>query len=607
MTRKSTPPIADLQAECEKLGLPWKGLLKKELQDLLKAHQKQKKTESVDVPELFKESSLPRSKVAFDSAITFEEKKLGPNEFLFQLDVANLLMYLVAGVFYPLNLEKNEVYKTENRRKDTQSLHDMHLVLSKGLVQEMDDTQVLVRLVLKDEEIQSLMHGESYSLLAAALPVSRMLCVYFNSTIAINRTQSSINSFSDTYLEKNICRLVPPFLEKPISIKHLLFDISATVLTDWENRLMRYDKLMGMFSYLKNSALFYTNQTGEFLEYPASYFECLGLINTHFHAQAKNTSFFAWIIFPNQINIDKRSQRFYFQKMLEAIYNNVIFSSQWAISLLKEAAQHEFSDTSVDEISELKTIFAAYETQRVDYKQLLTHPRIRKNIPLTILVFLVRFCNKNITHSDKQAVRHYFTENATSLEKNTAEYTLAVLGLYYGYTLLPKYEQFHLDDKFFQSLLGPEATASMKFRLDNMLDRFVIESVFEFAMTGQRVADVFPFLHQAANDIYPDTAQRKPSVPPGYVDKSYSQLEKYVYWYTKLKVQERKMPDLFSTYGTAINWTSVLFHYAMHNNPNLLQIDTMKFNRWIASLDETKIAEIIDCIELDKKRKKTSG
>lgn len=608
MAQKS-PTIADLKAESERLGLPVDGLTKTALQQQLKDFKKNKNSKS-DIPvtgDMFNTS--PQVSLVSDRPTVLPEKPLQENEYLFQLDINNLLMYLVSGMFYPLDLESNEIYKTENRRADAQSHYQGHLLLSKGIFGDAEDNQILVRMVLNASEAVSLRHGENFSLLEQPLPVSRLLCVYFSSPTAITRYQASLDSFADIYLDPSLCRLVPDSLQRfPVRF-NLLFDVTEPPLAGWKKRLDTYDKLMGMFSFLKNSALFYTNQTREFLDYPASYFECLGLINETFQAQAKNASFFGWIVFPSKMSTEHRSQRYFFQKILEAIYSDVIFSSKWAKYLMKEALTLEFPDAPKIEIEELLTQFTSYETQRIDYKQLLNHPLIKKSIPLTILVFLIRFSNKNITHSDKQAVRHYFAENAGSLDRNTAEYTLAVLGLYYGYTSLPKCEYFKLTDRFFQSLLDNSQTASIKFRLDGMLDRFVIESIYQFTLSGNRINDVFLFLQKAAREFQPVKTEKRPPVPPGFEDKSYTPFESNVRWYIKPAappIAEKKGFDMYSTYGASIGFNTSLFHLIMQIRPDLLQVDTLRINRWIAGLEGEKLNEVMDHIELDKKRKKTS-
>lgn len=594
--------IAELKAECEALGLSTHSLDRKGLQELLKAHKKTKpKIKKVTTPDMFE----ARNSVVIETTVT-RDRPLTDNEYLFQLDINNLLMYLVSGMFYPLDLEGNEVYKTENRRADAQAHYQGHLVLSKGILGEPDDTQIAVRLILHPSEILNLVHGDNFSLLPTPVPVSRLICVYFNSGQVIKKYLASLDSFADSYLDPQLCRLFPKTLERYPVRFNLMFDVIEPTLAGWKKRLDTYDKLMGMFAFLKNSALFYTNQTGEFLDYPARYFECLGLINEFFKEQAKNVSFFGWIIYPSQMATDKRSQRFYFHRILDAIYSDVIFSSKWARALLKDASLSDFADVTKGDLEELSMQFASYETQRIDYKQLLNNPLIKSSIPLTILVFLIRFSNKNITHSDKQAVRHYFAENSVSLEKNTAEYTLAVLGLYYGYTSLPKSEQFKLTDRFFQTLLDENSTASIKFKLDSMLDRFVIESIFQFTLDGQRINDAFLFLQNAAKDLQSPYVSKKNILPPEYQDRSYTPFDKIVRWYIRPVVLEKKIPDLFSTYGSSIGYYTSLFHLIMRDRPDLLNIDTLKINRWLIGLDAQKLDEVAEHIELDKKRKKSS-
>jgi len=595
------PNIAELKAECKALGLSIDGLDKKGLQELLRAHKKtMPKVKKVATAELFEQ---PKT-TTIDANTATSERLLQDNEYLFQLDINNLLMYLVSGMLYPLDLELNEVYKTENRRTDAQSHYQSHLLLSKGILGQTDDSLILVCVVLTPAEITTMVKSENFSLLPTPIPVSRITAIYFNSETVFKKYQASLDSFADSSLNPALYHLIPTGLARhPLRFDHM-FDVSEPLLKGWKKRLDTYDKLMGMFAFLKNSALFYTNQTGEFLEYPARYFECLGLINEFFKEHAKNTSFFRWIIYPSQMTTDNRSQRFYFFKILEAIYADVIFSSQWARSLLKDESLRELPDVTKAELEELSVQFASYETQRIDYKQLLNHPLIKNNIPLTILVFLIRFSNKNITHSDKQAVRHYFAENSGSLEKTTAEYTLAVLGLYYGYTSLPKSEPFKLTDRFFQSLLDDNNTASIKFKLDSMLDRFVIESIFQFTLNGQRINDAFLYLQNATKQLHPPQDNR-PKLPPGYQDRSYVPLDKLVRWYIRPVAPEKKLPDLLSTYGTSVGYNTALFHLIMQLRPDLLQIDTAKINRWLAGLDAQKLDEVADHVELDKKRKKT--
>jgi hypothetical protein len=107
---------------------------------------------------------------------------------------------------------------------------------------------------------------------------------------------------------------------------------------------------------------------------------------------------------------------------------------------------------------------------------------------LTVLSVLHRFHRKEA--NDRLTVKQVFPSLISDPKK--AEVILALLGLYYGYAALPKNEEIASLDPILAEVVG--RVHSIKFDIQNRLDRVAVETVYRLSFQGQTSDTVFEYL-----------------------------------------------------------------------------------------------------------------
>ena len=574
---------SDLQAECAAKGLPIDGSLK-EIKDRLKKHQ-----EEVDITLFNRVSRLSKS-------INPDHFRLAPDKFLIQVKLDNTAMYFVHGLIYPLNFEESKVYREQNRKYDYFNDNPNSILLAKGVVNDFIESDVLLEVVLKANEIAELEKVDEVALLGAPLPISRVTAIYFANDSAKKSFLASIDIFPDAFVPEGLCYIIPEGIET------VLFSgktVNVSAKRDWKLILERFDRLMGLIAYVRNTAAFYASTTNEYIDYTPGYFNLLSLINSYDGGSSKENAFFRWIIHPENIDIDNKLARYQFREILKAVYSGIEFDIDWALKLIEESVAFEKQTESSEQSKSIFKLLLDYKKLKNDYRTLLAHPLISGNIPITILIFLVKFPSKSLGHSDKQALKNYFRSRDCVLERSTAESVFAVLGLYYGYKNLVKEDKIEIADPFFSRLAMENS--QIKFRLDSFLDRFTVESIFEFCKRGfERLVESFEFLKHQTKKVPSELL-----VPRGlrdeYIDQSFIKFEKLIINIRKVNIGLVVAKEIMSIYSNGITREEYLYTYIEKYLPELLIVDTAKVAQMIADRPNSPaIAELREIIEMDK-------
>ena len=578
--------IVELRKECEDKGLLASGSIAE-----LKARIK--KFDSDAELDLFR-ASQSKGKI-------LEAKfALADTNFLIQLKLANLLMYFVHGYFYPANMEESEIYREQNRKTDLLTQFPDYIPMSKCVVNDFDETQVLVEVILTREEMQELEGLDDVNFFDSPLPVSRLNAIYFANNSSRLSFLSSIDVFPDAFIPKEVCRIIP---EGICTARLSDAQPSTKRQSNWKSVIDKYDRLLGMVAFLKNTSLFYTNQNNEYLEYTPGYFQVLSLINDHEDVTQRENSFFRWIISPESIEIDSKLARFQFSEILKAVYDNREFEVGWALDLLENSIAFEQNKEVIEQLRLIVKLLYDYKKMRIDYRTILTNPLVEKNIPIMILIFLIKFPNRGLGHSDKQAFKNYFRTNESKIERSHAEYIFAVMGLYYGYSALVKEDRIELNDPFFNSLA--KENSQIKFKLDSFLDLFTIESIFEFSKgNGERLKMSFEFLKgvKAVNS----NSLNFPQNSGEYLDQSQFRFSKKVVNIRRIDPLVAIGKEISLLYGEHITQKDHLYTYIVKHHPELLDIKTEMLIQLMAQRPGNKmLTELRDTLDMDRRYGKT--
>jgi hypothetical protein len=577
---------------CRKKGLSSTGNKPALVSRLLKAETTETKKTDMFTQDVEVELDVKPPKTAKDE-----------ETFYLHLKSSNLANYFNFGYFYPLVLEESEIYKNENRAKDILSEFEDYIIVGKTPFSKFDISDVLIEFVLNG--INAIEHESSgLFYIAEPIPVSRVKTIYFKTAAAKALFLSSIKTFPDSFIPNSVCDIISIENEKAEEIDFAKIKLPKNEkLFDWKEKLDLFDKILGLFAFIKNASIFYAEKENRFENYSAGFFSALNLINPIKPLSSyKENVFLRPLIHYRNLEINN-SQRVIFKSVVERVYENKTFDSKTAINILENSIANEHSKNGeLADIKEEIDLFTQWDKGVISYKGLLQKDVLRKNqnIPTLALLFLSKFPNKSRQNTDKQAVRNSFIENEFSSPLNIAEYALGFLGLYYGYKNMIKEDtNLKFSDTFFEQLASK--SQSIKFKLEGYFERFVIESAFQFSVNQIVLNDTFDFLNW--NN---ETSESKLTSIPSSFQYEYSDKSFYLLGQKFLSIQrqdktEKVFENIANQYSDKIENTNYLF--AFFNKYFQLDkwhiLDILKKNK-----SRYPMEELEDVIDLDKRSKK---
>ena len=585
--------IDELRSFCEERGLDTSGKKNDLVSRLLRSDDSKSNIFSQTVME--EELAIKPAK----TTVKFSMKE----NFYLHLKSSNLSNYFTFGYFYPLALEESEIYKTENRAEDILSIFEEYIIVGKTPINKFENSDVLVELVLNGIRINEIPNSGLFYV-AEPIPISRVKSIYFKTATLKATFLSSVKTFPDSFIPSAICEIIPIEYEssEEIDIKTISLPKNET-LSEWKSKLDLFDKVLGLFAFIKNASVFYAERENKFENYSTGFFSTLNLINSTSQLSAyKENVYLKPLLQYRNLEINS-AQRVIFRSIVEKVYSNKIFDFKTAIEILENSIANEYSKNGeLADIKELITLFKQLDKLIVSYKEILQKEVIRKNqnLPALALLFLSKFPNKSRQHTDKQAVRNTFIQNEFAAPLNIAEYVLGFLGLYYGYKSMIKEDtNLKFSDVTFDQLAIN--TQSIKFRLENYLDRFIIESVFQFAVQQKVLNDSFEFLNWGG-----DINNSKPTVFASnyqyeYSDRSTNIMGQKILSIVRQDKIEKVFDRIANQYPEKVENTTYLAAFlAKYFNLDKWHIlDILKKNKGRYPMNELE-----DIIDLDSKSKK---
>jgi hypothetical protein len=520
--------------------------------------------------------------------------------FYLHLKSANLSNYFTFGYFYPLGLEESEIYKNENRAKDILSIFEEYIIVGKAPMYSFENSDVLVELVLNGIKIIEFENSGLFYV-AEPIPVSRVKSVYFKNSAAKATFLSSLKTFPDSFIPSSICKIIPAENEisNDIDFEKISLPKNET-LFEWKHKLDLFDRVLGLFAFIKNTSVFYAEREDKFENYSSGFFSALNLINPQFPAYKENIYLRPLLHYRNlEIN---SAQREIFKSVIEKVYNNETFDFKLAIEILENSITNERSNNGeLIDIKELIDLFKQLDNLVISYKEFLQKEVIRKNqnLPALALLFLSKFPNRSRQHTDKQAVRNTFIRNEFAASLNVAEYVLGFLGLYYGYRSMIKEDtNLKFSDETFELLAIN--TQSIKFKLESYFERFIIESTFQFSVHQKVLNDSFEFLNWSGDISYTKPIKPTSNYQYDYSDRSTNVMGQNILSIVRKDKTEKVFDRIANQYPDNIkNTTYLAAFFAKYFSLNKSHIiDLLKKNK-----DHYPMDELEDVINLDNQKK----
>lgn len=516
-----------------------------------------------------------------------------------QLKASNLFYYFNSGVFYPLKLEENQIYKEENRKDDLFNYFPEHIILVNKPINHFNDDEILVEVVINELKINQINKFELYYV-EDPIPISRVKSLVFKTAQIAKSFLASANTFPDSYIPEELCRI------QSMNFEFIKIDLSQidivtnNELNKWKYQLDRFDKIMGIFSFMKNSNIFSSSKDNNYQEYPNGYITLLSLINNSIiPIDQKDLGLYKYILFPLEIEKSNVS-RILFRQIIDVIYQDFEFDYEISKNIIDSTIDSKISTN--DERKDLELILdllTKLEKHQISFKDILVLEIVRKNYPILALLVLTKFSNKSKQHTDKQAVRNLFISNEFNFNKSITEFLLSILGLYYGYKKMIKSDtNLKITDMNFNSLA--EKQQSIKFKLETNLDRLCIESIFEFCKFGEIQNYDYSYLKITKVKPYNKKLFKKANFE--YLDNSFIFCDTIITSIKRINKIDNVLKLIESSYPNFIDNNSVLVHFLFNNgliNKELI-LELVKINS-----NKLVYDELIDLIEFDKKRNKS--
>jgi len=422
-------------------------------------------------------------------------------KYLLQIHRIKLQDYIKCGLIVP------DKYLDENKEKDIQSKNPNFLVVSDGYIKNLDEYQILLELILTDKEKQDFKIIDDVCYFDFPLPITRIKKVYVQNQEVKKHIEVQIQNGENGFLPKNLFYV---YLKnnKPIFEQREYLSLKDDIVVDdFETQIKVFDKRMGMFAFMKNSEFYYADDTKKVANYSEHYFSTLS-------------------------------------KLLKEPIDSKIFEELNILNKNKEFKELLYSTTQIDKE------FIVKESQKIENSELkssfldMTRPTgtrkalkslLEKNEIKYYLIGLVYY----FRHKDSNKKDNFKIDMKSLIPYEVAEISLAILGIYFGYTILRAEEKIEIEDKYFKRLLKKDKL-NMKFTLENKLDYVTIETIYTFCFKDEAKGYEFDYL------LYPKKI--KPIKIPQ--NKNYIS-EKKIYFdteYIKIrKVKNKEMGSLFET------------------------------------------------------------
>jgi len=507
------------------------------------------------------------------NSLPFMEKNIQKfDRYILQIDRNKLQDYINCGLITP------DRYLGDEIEKDIQSKNPNFLVLSNGYIEELDEYQILIDLILTDREKEQLQQANTIYYLDTPLPITRIKKIYIQDQSVINHIVQNIDTSESGFLPKNLFDTYRK--NDTIQFQQNIYNrVSEEIKAkEYAQEIINYDKRLGMFSFMRNVGVYYSNSSNTISNYSENYFAILST----FLAQTLENGSLAGL------DILKESEEF----------KSLLYSNKQMDEKFIENIAHNIKD------EEIKNIFS----------KILEPNQKRKTLPLLLErdAYLYYFIALVYYFRQKESNRkdNFKIDFETLIPKKVSETAFAILGIYLGYKNLRASETYALTDEKFSKIFG--STFAIKFKLDSKLDYVTIESIYQYCFNKKGKIEIPDYLK------YPPSTQ-KFTLPKDKIFKTWYKVEEKCYLEAPyIKIRKKSAMDIIllklEKYNDEIvfgkdylasyiaKYFKNLIYYSKNGEPCKPFCKKDEFLEAIAKQNEqNKILELLNIFEVDKK------
>lgn len=517
------------------------------------------------------------------------------NTFYMQIHENNLADYFNRAIILPTK------YISNRTEEDIQSKNEDVILLSDGYFEDLKDNQILLEIVLTNEEIklldkifirnkESLNSDDGYTS-KIPFPITRIINIYFENKDIREHYKSLFKVGDVGYLPNDRLKLLSKNFKKKLqqysiisnvrnktikwsklSKESKLYPYKLLLVKSKKNRekLLKYDKIMGMFSFMKNTNLYFSDKNKYSSNYSNHYFNLLKLLNTSVEAteiDEKKLSFLKKMLQIEEMTI-----------LIKKLYKDEQIDEDFIKENTEKSNNKETLDKLFDEMTKMEALKSLKDAKEF------------------YLAYL--YCNR--FDGDMESLKAKIVDIG---DVNKAEILLAMFGLYYGYSKLRAREEILIQDDFFKVLLIDKRENNIKFMLDSKLDYITIESIYQYVFNNKISDEDFSYLE------YPKKYKNL-KIQESKQNQQFYTIEKNKYFnIEKIDIVKKEWKDIIkerlNKYPKIITWnTPNLFAYMFEKGISIdaISIKENKFEK--VNFKKESIEKIIEEEKNEKEQSK---
>ena len=459
-------------------------------------------------------------------------------------------VFLAHGLIYPA------IYDTNN----AQGINDAQAYVPNGLEfwkeqPFISKEELLLGVRLTSGELLTAVHQDGAIYLPTPIPISRL--------VEIVVPAKSIDD-----INKYICGWIEPDVPIPTSLftsaKHITdtstsrpLPITAPIIFPTINMntiqlaIVRYNRIMGMFAYMRNSARYHSGRLGLYADYPAQFFHLAGLLHTSLDlSQVPNVPISSLL---QSILEELTSSDQTINDLRKLVTSSEVYIDKSKAKQLALAIQ-QATEKNVNIQEAFKLLFEE------DYKASI---RILQKDPISehsvLLAALFKFSDRQ--SNDYRNIKPTLHEDWSSVPLVTS--ILGMLGAYYGYTSLDARESrlYSVDRRLSEHI---EPRPPIKFHLESRFERELVEAIFQWTFNNKKLDSSMTVAFDNLQTKPPKLALRLDSLAPNiWKDDTYKVSDIRIRNF-KLTQLARCLQRIEEIPSTTIDEVTPLGQYLMH-------------------------------------------
>ena len=428
-----------------------------------------------------------------DNLYTTEKEK----KYYLQINRIKLQDYIARGLIVP------DIYLGEEPERDVQSKNRNYLAFASSFIETLDETQLLLEIILTEEEKAELKKVEEIYFYEKPLPITRIKQIYIQDKKTKDELLVKISNYQIGYIPQELF----VFFKKG---KKLIFEQGCKYQTmefrkeqNYQEKITKFDKMMGMFSFMKNSDLYYFKEYQIYSNYSKNYISALFALSNVLEKQGSEL-----------FSVLKENKDFF-----DFVYSNKSMNNEFINYIIDSAKD-----------SEIKEIFTTLLNDPTGKRKCLERLRDKGGVYFYICLLYIH------KQKDSNKKDNFKANISQDIPYEKAEYALAFLGLYYGYSSLRADEEINIEDPYIKNLIDKNRV-NIKFKLDSKLDYIVIETIYNYTFYVKKGYE-FQYLN------YPK--QQKPiKLPTDKKFKTWYEVEKKEIFDTcYIKIKKRSFEEI---------------------------------------------------------------